>query len=81
MIVEILKKVELEDVSVCAEEKEKEEAVWEAALARSLAALVSSKRVRERRGELARKLDLLRRKRDPRPLSKLFRRGLSSKNM
>ncbi|KPI96812.1 1-phosphatidylinositol-4,5-bisphosphate phosphodiesterase classes I and II [Papilio xuthus] len=67
------------------EEKEKEEKLcWEAGLESTLAALLSSKRVRERRGELARKLDLLRRKRDPRetrPLSKLFRRGLSSKNI
>ncbi|XP_045534483.1 1-phosphatidylinositol 4,5-bisphosphate phosphodiesterase classes I and II [Papilio machaon] len=67
------------------EEKEKEEKLsWEAGLESTLAALLSSKRVRERRGELARKLDLLRRKRDvreTRPLSKLFRRGLSSKNI
>ncbi|XP_068632892.1 1-phosphatidylinositol 4,5-bisphosphate phosphodiesterase classes I and II [Battus philenor] len=64
------------------EEKENESnGSSEAALATALSALLSSKPARDKRAELARKLELMRRKRDQRPLSKFFRRGLSSKNI
>lgn len=73
------------DFVLIAEEKENEtNGSSEAALDAALSALLASKPAREKRAELARKLEVMRRKReqrDPRPLSKFFRRGLSSKNM
>ncbi|CAH2076123.1 unnamed protein product, partial [Iphiclides podalirius] len=67
------------------EEKENESnGSSEAALDAALSSLLNSKPAREKRAELTRKLELMRRKRDqrdPRPLSKFFRRGLSSKNI